>query len=237
SIAAAIVAALLLAVVMAYLLRRPMSWFAHPAPAILAFSFVALAGALAAQLPLVAWMRHRGLIPAIAGMAVQCAALIVWMLVLAAFTGIGLGSAYLPLWWAVGGAVGLGLGLLLRDDRWWIGVILGALPAGVLTLRLLVTLTQLFVPVFGRLPMAIAPDLVLAAIVAVPVSAIALAVLPGAHRAGAPRRHAGDCARRIERNGSERHPRAVHVPAAATPHDCAPGERLCERAPGIRRGL
>ena len=185
SIAAAIVAALLLAVVMAYLLRRPMSWFAHPAPGILAFSFVALAGALAGQLPLVAWMRRRGLIPAIAGMAVQCAALIVWMLVLAAFTGIGLGSAYLPLWWTVGGAVGLGLGLLLRDDRWWIGVILGALPAGVLTLRLLVTLTQLFVPVFGRLPMAIAPDLVLAAIVAVPVSAIALAVLPGAHRAGA----------------------------------------------------
>ncbi|MGH7632893.1 MAG: M28 family peptidase, partial [Gemmatimonadaceae bacterium] len=185
SIAAAMVAALLLAVVMAYVLRRPMSWFAHPAPGILAFAFVALAGALAGQLPLVSWMRRRGLIPAIAGRSVQCAALIAWTLVLAAFTGLGLGSAYLPVWWVVGGAAGLGLGLLLRDDRWWVGVLVGALPAGVLTLQLLVTLTRLFVPVFGRLPMAIAPDLVLAVIVAIPVAAIALAVLPGAHRAGA----------------------------------------------------
>jgi hypothetical protein len=185
SIAAAIVAALLLAAVMAYLLRRPMSWFAHPAPGILALSLAALAGALAGQLPLVSWMRRRGLIPAIAGMAAQCAALMAWMLVLLAFAALGLGSAYLPLWWVVGGAVGLGLGLLLRDDRWWVGALVGALPAGVLTLQLLVTLTRLFVPVFGRLPMAIAPDLVLAAIVAVPVAAIALAVLPGAHRAGA----------------------------------------------------
>ena len=185
SIAAAVLAALLMAVVMAYVLRRPMSWFAHPVPGILAFAVVALAGALAGQVPLAFWMRRRGLIPAIAGRAVQCAALIIWMLVLAAFTGLGLGSAYLPLWWVCGGAVGLVLGLVLRDDRWWVGVLVGALPAAVLTLGLLVTLTRLFVPVFGRLPMAIAPDLVLAVIVAIPVAAIALAVLPGAHRAGA----------------------------------------------------
>ncbi|MBX6333504.1 MAG: hypothetical protein IRY91_16770, partial [Gemmatimonadaceae bacterium] len=84
----------------------------------------------------------------------------------------------------VGSAVGLALTVHARDSRWWIGALLGALPAGVLTLHLLITFTALFVPVFGRLPLPFAPDLALAVMVAIPASGIVLALLPGAHRAG-----------------------------------------------------
>jgi hypothetical protein len=53
-----------------------------------------------------------------------------------------------------------------------------------LTLQLLVLLAMLFVPVFGRLPLPIPPDLVLGAMLAVPAGAIALALLPGTRFAG-----------------------------------------------------
>jgi hypothetical protein len=184
SLAVALGVAVGLAAVAAYGLGKPMSWYARPAPAIAAFALAALAGMLGVQVALAALLRRRGVLERASALALLGAVLLFWIVVLAALTLAGLGSAYVALWWVAGGAAGLLVAVLTRDDRWWIGALIAAIPGGVLTLQLLLLLTRLFVPVFGRLPLAIAPDLVLAGLVATVAGAAALALLPGAHRAG-----------------------------------------------------
>jgi hypothetical protein len=185
SVIAALGAALGLAAIAAYALGRPMSWYARPAPGIVAFALAGVAGLLAVQSAVSTLFRRRGVGRAAAALAVLGAVLLFWMIILLALTVKGLGAAYLALWWVIACAVGLLIASLASDSRWWVGVLVAALPGGVLTLQLLIMLTRLFVPVFGRLPMPIAPDLVLATMVATLVAALALVTLPGAHRVGA----------------------------------------------------
>lgn len=180
----AVLAALALATLAAYGLRRPMSWFAHPGPGILAFAMAALAAALAWARALEADLLRRGGSRGSGAAAIQGATLLLWMLLLALLTRAGLGSGYLALWWVAWGAVGLLVTAVAKDRWWWIGVLAGAVPAGLLTLQLLVMLTALFVPITGRLPLTVAPDLGIAALVALPAAALALALLPGAYRVG-----------------------------------------------------
>jgi hypothetical protein len=184
SLAMALVVAVGLAAIAAYALGKPMSWFARPAPAIIAFGAAALAGMLAVQAGVGALLRHRGTTGSTRALALLGGVLLFWMIVLAALTLAGLGSAYVALWWAAGGAAGLLIAAFAREEHWWIGALIAGIPGGVLTLQLLLLLTRLFVPVFGRLPLLIAPDLVLATLVATVAGAAALALLPGAHHAG-----------------------------------------------------
>ncbi|HEU4641779.1 MAG TPA: M28 family peptidase [Gemmatimonadaceae bacterium] len=194
SLAAGVLSALALAALAAYALGHPMSWFAAPGAATVAFALAALAPIiLLAGMTGAALRRHGVDLPARTG-AVLGGVLIAWMLVLAALTLVGLGSAYVALWWVVGIAAGLALLAVMPDEWWWVGALIGAVPAATLTLGLLVMLVRLFAPVFGRLPLAIAPDLVLAALVAVPASLLALALAPGAMRAGAAGWSAAICA-------------------------------------------
>lgn len=172
----AVAATLVLGAGAAYLAGRPMSWYAHPWWGVSAFAFAALGGALVVQ-----WAtRGRGDFDARSrAHAIHGALVILWTLVLAILSLWRLGSAYIALWWVVGLALALLVTALERGRRWQLWFVIGTLPAGMLTLQLLVLLAMLFVPVFGRLPLAIAPDLVLAAMIAVPATAVALALLPG----------------------------------------------------------
>lgn len=165
----------------AWLASRPMSWYAHPWWGVAAFSVAALGGTLSVQ-----WAvgrraaAERGRVAA----ASHSALLVFWTIVLALLSLARIGSAYIALWWVAGLALALIASALDRGHRWRLWFALGALPAGLLTLQLLVLLAMLFVPVFGRLPLAIPPDLVLGAILAIPAGALALALVPGARVAG-----------------------------------------------------
>ncbi|HEU4585829.1 MAG TPA: M28 family metallopeptidase [Gemmatimonadaceae bacterium] len=173
----AMLAAVALGAGAAYLVGRPMSWYAHPWWGVSAFAMAALGGALAVR-----WAvrgRRDAKLEARAH-ATHGALVIFWTIVLAVLSLGRLGSAYIALWWVAGLALALLVAALDRGRRWQLWFVIGALPAGMLTLQLLVLLAMLFVPVFGRLPIPIAPDLVLAAMIAVPATAVALALLPGA---------------------------------------------------------
>ena len=181
SAAVALAAAFALGAAAAYGAGRPMSWFAHPWWGTSAFASAALAGVLAVQ-----WLARgfRETEPARQAYAAHAALLLFWLIVLAGLSLLGLGSAYIALWWTVGLAASLIATALDGGRRWWLWLLLGALPAGMLTVQLLILLAMLFVPVFGRLPLAVAPDLVLALIVAIPATVLSLALMPGARRAG-----------------------------------------------------
>lgn len=174
-------AALALGAAGAYGLGRPMSWFAHPWWGTAAFALAALAGVLVVQWAARGWREAE---PARRAYAVHAALLLFWLLLLASLSIVRLGSAYIALWWVVGLAASLAAAALTRGRRWSAWLLLGVLPAAMLTMQILILLAMLFVPVFGRLPLGVAPDLVLAVIVALPATALALALLPGAHRAG-----------------------------------------------------
>ncbi len=173
----ALLAAVALGAAAAYLAGRPMSWYAHPWWGVFAFALAALGGALAVQ-----WAVHGGRDAELQARAhaTHGALVILWTIVLVILSLERIGSAYIALWWVLGLALALLIAALRRGHRWRLWFVLGALPAGMLTLQLLVLLAMLFVPVFGRLPIPIAPDLVLAAVIAVPATAVALALLPGA---------------------------------------------------------
>ena len=179
SVVVALATAFILAAAAAYGAGRPMSWFAHPWWGTAAFAIAALAGALAVQWLARGWGEAE---PARRAYATHAALLLFWALVLGGLSLVPLGSAYIALWWTVGLAASLIATALDRGRRWWLWLLLGMLPAGMLTLQLLMLLSMLFVPVFGRLPLTVAPDMVLAIIVAIPATAIALALGPGARR-------------------------------------------------------
>jgi hypothetical protein len=177
----AIVAAFALGAAAAYLAGRPMSWYAHPWWGVSAFAIAALAGVLAAQ-----WVARgrRATNPELRAHAAHAALIVFWAIVLGLLSLARLGSAYIALWWVAGLSLALIAAALDGGRRWRLWLLLGALPAGTLTLQLLILLAMLFVPVFGRLPLEIPPDLVLAVMLAVPATALALALLPGSRLAG-----------------------------------------------------
>jgi MFS family permease len=181
SAVAAIIAAFGLGAAAAYLAGRPMSWYAHPWWGVSAIAIATLAGALAVQW---AVRGRRAADPEWRAHAAHAALVVFWAIALALLSIARLGSAYIALWWVTGLALALVASALGRGRRWRLWLLLGALPAGTLTLQLLMLLAMLFVPVFGRLPLEIAPDLVLAVMLAIPATSLALVLLPGSRLAG-----------------------------------------------------
>jgi hypothetical protein len=173
----AVLAAIALGAGAAYLAGSPMSWYAHPWWGVSAFAMAAPGGALAVHW---AARTRRDSSAQARAHATHGALVIFWTMVLVMLSLERIGSAYIALWWVTGLALALLVAALQRGRRWQLWYAIGMLPAGMLTLQLLVLLAMLFVPVFGRLPIPIAPDLVLAAMIAIPATAVALALLPGA---------------------------------------------------------
>ncbi|MEP6692497.1 MAG: M20/M25/M40 family metallo-hydrolase, partial [Gemmatimonadaceae bacterium] len=171
-----------------YLAGRSMGWYAHPAAGIAAFGGAAVTAVLSVHALLARrWSRrsarHIGIAPE-RSYDVWIGALLLWMLLLLVLTVRGAGSAYLALWPTILGAFGLGVASIGGARRYRAGMAIAAVVPAVLVLQVTSMLLAMFVPVMGRMPLAVAPDVVVAILVALPVSMLSLLALPAAHRAG-----------------------------------------------------
>ncbi|MGI8499053.1 MAG: M28 family peptidase [Gemmatimonadaceae bacterium] len=164
---AALASAALAGAVPFYVFGRSMGWYARPAAGMVAFSALSLSAML-----LVHWLllgRRVGgpqkivsrMLGAMVGM------LAMWMLVLLLLTLAGIGSAYLALWWVVGGTVALLVYAFSERRGVRLLALAALLPATVLTTQVGVLILRLFIPVMGRLPLSIAPDIPIALLVSV----------------------------------------------------------------------
>lgn len=182
AVAAGTALAVVGALVVSLGLGRGHGWFASPWLAWTTFGSLALAGFLFVH---ARWARRNGgdagtddlALAALAGSTAG------WALMLVLFTLLGLGSAYLPLWWTLGGAAGLVLWSLLPRHRWAALLAAWVLPA-VLTIQVHVLLLKLFIPVGGRFPTPFPFDPVIALLVALPTVWLASVGVAALHRPG-----------------------------------------------------
>jgi hypothetical protein len=85
--------------------------------------------------------------------------------------GAGLGTAYLPLWWTVGGALALAASTRLPEHTRALVLYAGWLPGMILTLQAGDAMMSTFVPIAGRLPLGFPMDPLAAVLAALPVAA------------------------------------------------------------------
>ncbi|KFA88629.1 M28 family peptidase [Archangium violaceum] len=143
------------ALVLAYVLRRPHGWYAAPWTAVACFGAFALAGS---------WL---GRAPFSGDRAGWAGGVVGWAALLALATVFGVGSGYLALWAVAWGAAALLLGTWLPRYRSAIQAIAFAPPA-LLLAEAASDVLRVFIPVAGRIPLAIPFDPILAALVALP---------------------------------------------------------------------
>ena len=160
--------ALACAEVVGGVLGRSMGWFARPSLAVLAYGAAAHLGAVLVHHRAAAWEAKRGGVEQTRGLAVFAANLLVWGILVLVGTLARVGSTYLALAWLLPGSVGL-LFAMRWPRRLGLAVWGSSLPGLVLTLSATRVVLALFVPVSGRLALPVPFDLVLAALVAVPV--------------------------------------------------------------------
>ncbi len=163
---------LLGALLLGGVLGRPHGWFAWPWLGGVTFGALGLVGVCAAE---AAWSRsaaRRGGDLAVRGLERWSGALLWGGVVLLVMSAAGLGSAYVPLLWVLGGATGLGVAVLA--PRWWgVGWVLAFLPGAVVTGELVGWVLALAVPLTGHLLVPFALDGAIALLVALPLTAAA----------------------------------------------------------------
>lgn len=182
AVIAGLSAALAAAVIPPYVLGRSMGWYARPGPGIVAFAAITLSAMLGVHRLVASRRARRKPDPAQVATAMWLGAYVLWAVMLAALTYAGMGSAYLALWWTLAGAVGLLIAAAARGARWWAGLLVAVVPGLLITLQVAMLLLMLFVPVMGRLPLPVAPDLVIALLVALPTALCAMIPLAGVQR-------------------------------------------------------
>jgi hypothetical protein len=177
---AAVLAAILVAAVLGFVLHRPHGWFSSPAIAVWVFG----ASAVAAAMGILAWRRRRR--PGEPELVAWAAALLFWALLLAVATWKNLGSGYLPLWWA--GCLATGLIGALYAPKWrsvlWL---VAFVPGAALVLGLTATIFPFVVADIGLVPAPVPLDMLVAVLVAFAVAMLApagLAVLGAPTRLG-----------------------------------------------------
>ena len=170
-----------------YVAGRAHGWFAHPGRGVVAYGGLALAAMLAIHW--LVWRRragHRDRPDEGGAVASWCGGLMMMMACLVLLTSYGLGSAYLFLWWVVPGSVGLLLLAATHDRHWWLAASVGFVPGVLLTTQFAELLLALFVPIAGRMTLAVPFDVVVAGLVSVPTVAVATMPLALVHRCGRP---------------------------------------------------
>jgi hypothetical protein len=170
--------------IVSVLFARPHGWFAHPARGYVAYGGAALAAMLAVHALL-----HRRYAGTAGGAdravaAAWAGALIVTALGLLALAALGVGSAFLLLWWAAPAALGLAGWSRSGGRHFWPAAALGFTPGLVLSLYTVESMLALFVPVGGRFPLPFPFDFVVAGLVAVGVALAGTVPLALSHRAG-----------------------------------------------------
>lgn len=168
------------------LLARPHGWYAHPWLALLAYAPLALATMLAVH-GLVGRSTRRLRAPHDRVLASGAGALAAIAVCYAALTVLGVGSAYLLLWWLAPASLAV-LAAAWTPAEWRrthaVLATAAMLPGVLLTLQLLVLLLRLFAPIAGRFPTSVPFDLPIAAIVAVMTALLATLPLAVVHRVG-----------------------------------------------------
>ncbi|WP_143101610.1 M28 family metallopeptidase [Stigmatella aurantiaca] len=154
-----------------YAFDRPHGWYASPWLAVAAFGTLAVTGAL---LPRALWAQRltaRGVLPQERVCTAWLGGLWLWVLTLGAMQLLGLGTAYLALWWTVGGALGLIAASFAASPRARrMALYAGWLPGLLLTVQMGRSLLELFVPVAGHLRLGVPLDPMVALLVALPVA-------------------------------------------------------------------
>lgn len=168
------------------LLARPHGWYARPWLALLAYAPLALATMLAMHW-LVGRATSRLRSPRDRVLAAGAGALAALAVGYATLTVLGVGSAYVLLWWLAPASLAL-LAVACRPaGRRRTDAALAAvamLPGTLLTLQLLLLLLRLFAPIAGRFPTPVPFDLPIAAIVAVMTALLATLPLSLVHGVG-----------------------------------------------------
>ncbi len=180
----ALIAALAGAALTAYIVRRPHGWFAHPWRGVWAFASLSLLPILLVQWRFSQRSAARDETPETRVLATWVAAFIVAAAFLLALTMAGIGSAYLLLWWVLGGAASLAVLFYSGGRQWLLAASLGLLPASLLTLQTGYLAVELFAPIAGRFPADLPFDFVIALIVAMVVILIAPPAAALLHRNG-----------------------------------------------------
>lgn len=180
----AFIAAIAGAALTAYVMRRPHGWFAHPWRGVWAFGSLSLLPILAVQWRFAQRPAARDEAPEARVMAAWVAAFIVAAAFLLALTVAGIGSAYLLLWWVVGGAASLAVLAFTGGRHWPVAACLGLLPGALLTLQTGFLAIELFAPIAGRFPADFPFDFVIAVIVATVVVLVGPPTTALLHRHG-----------------------------------------------------
>jgi hypothetical protein len=170
--------------VIPHLAGHGMGWFARPLLGVLGYAMLALGAMLGVVTGVGLLWRRRGVDGRTAALGFWSGTQLLLMLLLIALTVRSIGSGYLLFWWVTAGALVLALlAVAPSSARIAISALLLLLPL-VMLMQVAATLVLMFIPVFGRLPLPVTPDLVLACMVGLVVGLIALPLLAGALRVG-----------------------------------------------------
>lgn len=172
------------AAVAPYLLSRPHGWFAYPIGGVIAFAALTLSGMLVVHRLTSGGRVERPHVVDARAIAAWAGGLIVLLVLHLALVVAGIGSAYPLLWWIVPGSVGLAIVGASGARRWGLASLIGFVPGAVVTAQFGVLLVALFVPIAGRMQLAIPFDLVIALLVALPVAVAATLPFAVVRRAG-----------------------------------------------------
>ena len=162
---AAVLAALVPALLLKLVLRRPLGWFAHPLLVIPCFALPAAAAMLAV---LGVWrrraLRKRAGDEERLALTAWMGSTLLWALLLLLATLAGVGMGYIPLYWVAGGTAGLLIATSFSRAR-LAGMLLALLPGAVVTIEVAVLIVANIVPMSGIVPPQAPADLAIALLV------------------------------------------------------------------------
>jgi hypothetical protein len=157
---------------------RAMFWFARPWMALGVYGVFAAVGVFSGHSLVWALADRRGLAADVVVLAVRRGLVVFWALLLLLTTILGMGSAYLPLWWCACSAFTLVASTHLDGARRWIVTLAGMSLAAATTVQASDLILTSMVPLTGMLGTDVPADLLIAAISALSVTPFALLVAP-----------------------------------------------------------
>jgi hypothetical protein len=155
-----------------------MSWYARPWVAVGVYGPLTLLGVLIGQGVLRGVARRRGVPCEQLAEAARRGLVVFWAGLLTLTGALGLGSAYLPLWWCVASAIALLASMYLAGARCWLATLAGTAMAGLLTAQAAELLLTTLVPLTGMLGADAPVEVLVAAVTAAVLAPFALVLAP-----------------------------------------------------------
>lgn len=164
--------------VLVTLAGKAMSWYARPWIAVVVYGTFTLIGVLAGQRLLGWFARRRGLAETDVIAAVRRGLVVCWAALLGLTTALGVGAAYLPLWWCTGATLAMLAWARLRGALRWAVTLAGFAMAALTTAQVGQLLLTSLVPLSGALGPQAPSEIVIAAITAVVLAPFAVVLAP-----------------------------------------------------------